>query len=346
MSPSSDAVAGPGDVVLVTGATGFIGRRVVARLRERGFSRIRCLTRASNAFGDGSGDGPGEFELVQGNLLSREDCERVAKGVSVVYHLAAARGEKSFSDAFLNSVVTTRNLLDALVQDGCLRRFVNVSSFTVYTERGEVLDESAPVEPKPALRGEAYCFAKCRQEEIVQEYGSKHKLPYVILRPGHVYGPGNEGISSRVGIGTFGIFLHLGGSNRVPLSYVDNCAEAIVLAGITPGIDQEIINVLDDDLPTSRDFLRLYKQNVRRFFSLSLPKGLSYALCAAWEDYSSWSQGQLPPAYNRRLWSAYWKRGDFSNARLKEKLSWRPTVSTAEGLRRYFASCREKLRHA
>ena len=58
----------------------------------------------------------------------------------------------------------------------------------------------------------------------------------------------------------FGIFLHLGGSNPIPFTYVDNCADAIVLAGLTPGVDGEVFNVVDDNLPTSRQFLRLYKQ--------------------------------------------------------------------------------------
>src|SRR5206468_7017915 len=118
-----------------------------------------------------------------------------------------------------------------------------------------VLDESCPMEGQPELRGDAYTFAKVKQDEIVEEYGKKSGIPYVIVRPGVVYGPGNESIHGRVGIGTFGVFLHLGGSNTVPLTYVDNCAEAIVLAGLKPGVDGEVFNVVDDNLPSSRRFL-------------------------------------------------------------------------------------------
>ena len=182
----------------------------------------------------------------------------------------------------MNSVVTTRNLLDAARRHGCLRRFVNVSSFAVYDgtsrRRRRLLDESCPLEPHPELRGDAYCFAKVKQDELVGEYGARFGIPYVIVRPGYVYGPGNEAITGRVGIGTFGIFLHLGGSNTLPLTYVDNCAEAIVLAGVTAGIDGEVFNVVDDDLPSSRQFLGLYKRNVRHFRSIYLPHAVSYAL--------------------------------------------------------------------
>ena len=131
------------------------------------------------------------------------------------------------------------------------------------------------MEQSPALRGEAYCFAKVEQDEIVAEYGRKMGIPYTIVRPGQVYGPGNEGISGRVGIGTFGIFLHLGGSNRIPFTYVDNCADAIALAGLKKGTDGQIFNVVDDDLPSSRKFLRLYKQNVKNFPSVYIPHFMS-----------------------------------------------------------------------
>ncbi|HXJ71471.1 MAG TPA: NAD-dependent epimerase/dehydratase family protein, partial [Candidatus Dormibacteraeota bacterium] len=106
----------PTDPLLVTGAAGFIGARVVRNLIERGFRRIRCFTRRSDQTmrnnAAGWRDAPG-VEVIHGNLLSPEDCGRAAANVGLIYHLAAGRGEKSFPDAFMNSVVTTRNLLEA-----------------------------------------------------------------------------------------------------------------------------------------------------------------------------------------------------------------------------------------
>jgi nucleoside-diphosphate-sugar epimerase len=225
-----------------------------------------------------------------------------------------------------------------------------VSSFAVYTNtrkpRRRILDESCPVENQPALRGDAYSFAKIKQDELVTDYGRRFGIPFVIVRPGYVYGPGNEAISGRVGISTFGIFLHLGGSNTIPLTYVDNCAEAIALAGLTPAVDGEVFNVVDDNLPSSRKFLRLYKRNVGHFRSLYVPHGLSYALCYLWERYCAWSQGQLPLAFSRKRWHSVWKKTRYSNDKLKTRLGWKPTVSMAEGLQRYFESCRDKKQHA
>jgi nucleoside-diphosphate-sugar epimerase len=346
----ADFIIGLDDLVLVTGATGFIGSRVVETLLERGFRNLRCLTRPSSDVSrlEGLGARRGDavrLEVIKGNLLSALDCAGAVDGAAVIYHLATSRDGRSYPDAFMNSVVTTRNLLDAARHGGSLRRFVNISSLAVYTNtqkpRGRVLDETCPIETHPALRGDAYCFSKVKQDEIVVDYGKRFGLPYVIVRPGYVYGPGKVGITSRVGIGTFGVFLHLGGSNRIPFTFVDNCADAIVLAGVQKSIDNDVFNIVDDDLPSSRQFLRQYKRNVRRFTSLYVPHAMSYVLCYLWERYSTWSEGQLPPVFNRRHWHAFWKQTRYTNDKLKTRVGWTPRVSSQEGLRRYFEACRD-----
>jgi len=342
------SIIGPDDRILVTGASGFIGSRLLERLVDHGCRNLCAFVRPSSAMGAlealaGRMPSESRLDIVSGNLLSREDCARACAGVTVVFHLAAARGEKSIPDAFMNSVVTTRNLLDACRQVPTLRRFVNISSFAVYTNRGtrgRLLDESCEVEARAHARGDAYSFAKIKQDALVTEYGRRFGIPCVIVRPGYVYGPGKDAITGRVGIGTFGVFLHLGGGNTVPFTYVDNCAEAIWLAGVTPGVEGEVFNVVDDDLPSSRQFLRLYKRHVRRFTSLYVPHALSYALCRLWEGYSRWSHGQLPAVYNRWLWHASWKKTHYTNHRAKALLGWSPSVPMAEGLARYFAACR------
>ena len=350
----TDFVVGRDECILVTGATGFIGSRLVESLLEHGVRKLRCLVRPSSNVDQiktiASRYPEAEVDLITGNLLSGEDCYVATKDVAIIFHLAAGTGQKSFADAFMNSVVTTRNLLEAAVRQQCLRRFVSVSSFSVYSNThkrlGRLLDESCPLEEHPELRGEAYCFAKVKQDKIVVEYCEKFRVPYVIVRPGYVYGPGKQVHTGRIGIDTFGMFLHLGGSNPVPFTYVDNCAEAIALSGLTKGIDGEVFNIVDDDLPSSREFLRRQKSEVRRFTSLYVPHMVSYAMCYMWERYSGWSQGQLPPVFNRRRWHAYWKETHYSNKKLKSRVGWTPKVSMAEGLRRYFDSCRNGKDHA
>src|SRR5215472_14465554 len=108
-------IVGKDDLLLVTGAAGFIGSRVVQNLLDRGFRNIRCFARsAGKATGITTNHrGGARVEVFVGNLQSIEDCIAASKGAAVIFHLAAGRGEKSFPEAFMNSVVTTRNLLEA-----------------------------------------------------------------------------------------------------------------------------------------------------------------------------------------------------------------------------------------
>jgi len=338
----------PGDHILVTGSNGFIGAKVVEKLLEYGFANLRCFVRPSSRVERlrqvlGQFPAGKNVDLVTGDLLSRDDCRKAAEGVSIIYHLAAGM-EKSFAGAFMNSALATRNLMDAFLQFGKTKRFVNISSFAVYSNlglrRGALLDENCPLEDAPQKRFDAYGFGKLKQEELVREYGEKYKLPYVILRPGYVFGPGKTELNGRVGINTFGFFIQVDGSHLLPLAFVDNCAEAIVLAGLKAGVDGEVFNVVDDDLLTSGQFLREYKKKDRRF-SVRIPYSVAYALSLLWEKYSNWSKGQLPPVFNGRRCAAEWKGNRYSNQKLHDRLGWKPKVNMEDAMASFLAQFEE-----
>ena len=106
----SEYIINKSDPVLVTGANGFIGSRVVEALLELGFQHVRCIARSSKGRSrlealariDGVGS---RMEIITGNLLSPQDCISAARNAKVIFHLAAGRGEKSFPDAFANSEI-------------------------------------------------------------------------------------------------------------------------------------------------------------------------------------------------------------------------------------------------
>ncbi len=338
------------DLFVVSGASGFIGSKVVESLLLLGFRRIRALVRPGSdlrrierlreAFPEV------RVDLCEGNLLSAQYCSKAVENAAVVVHCAAGMAHKSYAEMYLNSVVTTRNLLDAAASCAALSRFVSISSFAVYSNldlpKGSLLDETSPLETDPTGRHDPYCFAKLAQEELVWEYARERSLPVVVMRPGAVYGPGGDPISSRVGIGTFGVFIRVGGSHAIPLAYVDNCADAIALAGVVEGVDGEVFNVVDDDLPSGREFLRMYKQRVRDVRSIYIPFGAFYLLSCLWEEYSHRSEGQLPPVFNRRKSAANWKGNKYSNEKMKKLLGWHQRVPTREGLSRHFDYLRSK----
>jgi nucleoside-diphosphate-sugar epimerase len=255
--------------------------------------------------------------------------------VDVVYHLAAALGG-TCSTLVLNTVVPTRVLVEsaAAMQVG---RFVLVSSMGVYgthsLRTGAALDESTPVDVHPELR-DPYTLSKIRQEAVAWQAREQLGLPLVVVRPGVIYGPGRSLLTSRVGLSIGSLLLQMGGSQTLPYTYVDNCAEAIRQAGIVPGIEGEVFNVVDNDLPTGRKILKVLRHHGQRIRLIWIPRPAIGVLAAMYAWYSDWSQGQLPAVLSRYKSSAIWKPLRYPNAKSRNKLNWSPAISTEEGLRR------------
>jgi nucleoside-diphosphate-sugar epimerase len=326
---------------LVTGATGFLGGAFVARLLAHDGDRIRALARPGSRTTvlERLAAGHDRLSLVRGSLNSPEAALAALDDADVVYHLAAGTGGAA-ADLFLNTVVASKNLLEAMLRRPRPPKLVLVSSFGVYgtagMRRGALVDEDAPLEPNPERR-DLYSQAKLRQEKLFREYRDRYGFSLVVLRPGVIYGPGGTAISSRVGLSVPGLFLHLGGQNALPLTYVDNCAEAIVVAGERSPGDGQAYNVVDDDLPTCADYLRQYQSEVRTLRAVRLPYPFTRALSWLCERYHEHSEGQLPAFFTCYRSATTWGGNRFSNAKLRN-LGWQPIVSTEEGLRRNFAA--------
>jgi nucleoside-diphosphate-sugar epimerase len=111
-------IIGRDDLILVTGATGFIGSRLVQTLVGQGFRNLRCFARPSTDVVKVEAllrlRSSARVEVLKGNLLSRAECIAATADGAVVFHLAAGTGMESFPDAFMNSVLTTRTSWKAL----------------------------------------------------------------------------------------------------------------------------------------------------------------------------------------------------------------------------------------
>lgn len=331
--------------ILVTGSGGFLGVHVVERLLAHGQSDIRCFLRdkskSARLEAMAAGYSGCNVEICYGNLKSRADCARALVDVEIVIHLAAGL-KGAPAELFVDSVVTSRNLLEALgarIEPPIAKtRVVLVSSFGVYgvvaLGRGAFVDESTPLEANPERR-DPYSHSKLRQEQLVREYQEKLGFELVVLRPGVIYGPGGGAFSNRVGIQVGPVFAHMGGSNLLPLSYVENCAEAIVVAATHPDAAGQAYNVHDDEMPTAAQYLQAYKKHVKKLRSIRLPYFATSFLAGRLEGYHRRSQGQLPAIITRYKAAAAWAGNTFSNAKLRG-LGWRPLVSTHDGMMRTF----------
>ena len=331
--------------ILVTGATGFLGGALIERLLAHGEDDIlvtaRPGSRRSQIEAAAARYPRARVGYVQANLIARADAARAVESVDVVYHLAASlRGAPA--DMFLNTVVASKNLLEAI---GPRRvRVVLVSSFSVYgvagLPRGALVNEQTPLETAPEKR-DLYGHVKLRQELLCRELAARNGQDLVVLRPGVIYGPGGSAFSSRVGLNLFGLFLHLGGHNLLPLSYLDNCAEAIAVAGRAPAAAGQVYNLHDDDLPTCKAYLDEYKKQVRPLLSVPVPYPALALLSIAVERYHRWSHGQLPAIFTPYKSATTWGGNRFDNGKIKA-LGWRQLVPTAEAMRRTFAWLREQ----
>jgi nucleoside-diphosphate-sugar epimerase len=236
-------IAGP---VLVTGATGFIGRRLVARLLERGVA-VRALV-----LPDDAGGLDARAELVRGSIERAEDVRRAAGGAATVMHLAAIVGD--WGDAALFRAVTvegTRNVLQA-VEPGA--RVILASSVVVYGDAigRDVCDEDHAF-GRPLGN---YSRSKQDQEWLAFEIAAARGVSLSALRLVNVYGAGSRNwvdevlVQLRRGVPT----LVDGGDRNAGLCHVEHAVDAFVLAAQTPAAAGRVYNICDGSDVTWRRY--------------------------------------------------------------------------------------------
>ena len=231
--------------VLVTGGTGFIGGRLAERLSFEHAADVVILRRdwrravwASRL----------PARMVEGDVTDPASLARAMDGCQVVFHCA-------MSDLRTNRD-GTRNVLEAAEVAG-VERMVHLSTVGVHGPNPpDNADESAPL----TSVGDAYGDSKIAAEQVITEFTRTHRLGVVILRPTFVWGPRSEGFTlepiRQIRAGTWQLVDQgLGSCHAV---YIDNLVDAIVLAGVVPGIDGEAFLVTDDQPCTWADFFMAY----------------------------------------------------------------------------------------
>jgi len=322
--------------LLVTGANGFLGSRVVSAALDRGHEVLAMVRPASGvpaAWADHAG-----VEIVRADLRSRRGLADVLKGADTVLHLAAAKSGDLYAQ-LAGTVVATENLLAAMTEAE-IPRIVHVSTFSVYDYRSirGTLDESSPLEPHPDDRDD-YAKTKLLQERMVRKHCEANGIAFTVLRPGVVFGPGNEW-TARLGF-TFGKNWFLTGLwARLPLTYVDNCAEALVLAAEVPEAVGETFNVVDDEHPGQRAYAKELQRHTRpRPRLVPIPwtvmRGLA-GLATLWNKVFFRGRGKVPGIFVPAKLLPRSKPLRYTNAKLRRVLGWEPKIGWREGLARCF----------
>ncbi|AFY35739.1 NAD(P)-dependent oxidoreductase [Calothrix sp. PCC 7507] len=321
--------------LLVTGASGFLGQYVVAEALRRGH-QVRAVVRKQTQLPWLSHP---SVELIRWDLQQHPTPVDALHGVDAVIHLAAAK-QGDFDTQYGSTVVATEKLIGAMVAAKVLR-LVAISSFSVFdylsVPVGETINEDSPLEREPKQR-DVYAQTKLLQENIIRDFQQKSGGQVTILRPGMVYGRDylwNACLGVKV---SDRLWIRIGGQAQMPLTYVENCADAIVAAAESPAAIGQTLNIVDDDLPTQN----VYADKLKNLLSPS-----PYTIPISWMVSNLVAQtfwlgnklllagkiklpGILVPA---RL-HARFKPLSYSNIRAQQVLTWQPKYSLDAALAR------------
>ena len=320
--------------VLVTGATGFLGSHLASALAARG-DTVRALSRG--IVGE-SRRQEANIEIVRGDLKDKDSLREAIAGVDVVCHAAAAmRG--SWREHAETTIQGTKWMLK-LSQEAGVKRFIHISSITIYRtwdrESKALIDETCPWDPYPERLG-PYAYSKVEAEKHAFRY-LWQGLPVVVIRPGIIYGPGGRVMHPNVGyFVTKKLFLLVGGGDiPLPLTYVDNTVDGILLAMSNDRAIGQVYNLVDDATITQREFLDRYKTSVNgRFVTLSLPLPLLLAGAVLARQLKRFGMTSI-------VTTAYGLNAQYANVRFdagkaRRELGWHPRVALDEGLRCTFS---------
>lgn len=316
---------------LVTGGTGFLGRRIVERLLDEG-RPVTVLSR--RVAGDLAAQG---VRFIRASLSDINAVEEACEGVGTVFHVAAKVGVwGGYNDFFLSNVLGTRAVLS-----GCRKhqvpRLVYTSTPSVVFNGKDLAgaDESLPMTTRCPC---AYPLTKAMAELDVRDANSP-TLRTVALRPHLIWGVNDRNLIPRiVSAARQGKLRIVGnGKNRVDLVHVDNVVEAHLLAegallGDDPVAAGKAYFITNGEPVVLWDWINallqaIGEQPIRRSVSMTSAY-LMGSLCeAAWKVLPMKGEPPMTRFVATELAKDHW----FNIDAARRDLGYEPAVSMAEG---------------
>lgn len=313
-------------IVAVTGGTGFIGERLVARLVEHGHV-VRLLTRRSVPLFE-------KLPLLEVHLCDlvtagTEELSIILDGVDVLYHCAAENND--CGKMIATNVDGTRNLARAAA--GKIKHWVQLSSVGVYgTHTDGMITEETPIAPM-----NVYEISKAAAEDIVIEAASRNSFSYSILRPSKVYGLGmrNRILFQLISLIDRRAFFFIGKAGAsANYIHVDDVVEGLVRCGSLSTAKNRIFNISDHR--TIEDFVSIISRSLcKPVPRLRIPESLARIIARM--------TASIPnnPLTQQRI-NAMVKRAVYSSAKIEVELGYRHRVSMEYGLSELVGSWKRK----
>jgi nucleoside-diphosphate-sugar epimerase len=321
--------------VLVTGATGGLGRNAVDALLEKGVE-VRASGRNTEVGKRLSAQGA-QFVPLDLGACSSSDATRLVAGVDTVWHCAALSspwGKRSEYAAA--NVIATRKLAEAAAKSG-VARFIHVSTAAVYFDYRHRYD--IPESFRPTTYVNAYAFSKAEAERCVQDVSMRFSdMRSVILRPRAIFGRYDQVLIPRL----YRLLterrgrlpLPRGGAVTIDITYVENVVHAMWLATVGANIPSgAVINITNHEPVVLRDALRqLFETELRRPFNvISLPYPLLAAAAAGLQAISCITRKE--PSLSPYSVGALSYDMTLDNQTSRQLLGYVPPVRLADGIR-------------
>ena len=315
---------------LLTGSTGYLGRHLAARLRERGRT-LRALVRV----GTDLQRIPEEIEeVVWGGVEDPAALARATHGIHTVFHVAARVSSGGSRDSFeRDNVTATEDLLEA-AEAAHVQRLVYVSSAGIYgaDASADQITENTPLDPAIEKRG-AYAWSKATADEKVRAFGRDSNIDVIIIRPGILYGceakpflgrltfPVPRGRGRRIVVGSPNALL--------PLTHVDNACDAILLAA-ERGQRGAAYNVVDGEARQGQYLDLLANNGVAQVRPTYVPPAVFSPLALGCEIVTRLTGRSLPLTRYKLRRATESLRYDTRAAR--EDLGWTPALDLDSGV--------------
>jgi nucleoside-diphosphate-sugar epimerase len=328
--PSTKKAAETGRV-MVTGGGGFLGSAIVKRLVAQG-RPVRSFCRRFYSHLERWG-----VEQIQGDIADPNAVAKAFEGISTVFHTAAKPGVwGAYADYHAANVAGTENVLSACRTHG-IECLVHTSSPSVIFDGGhmEGVDESVPY---PSVYHTHYPRTKALAEQLVMA-ASRQGLKAIILRPHLIWGPYDNHLVPRILKRARRLRRVGDGTNRVDTIYIDNAAEAHLLAEkaliAKPHLSGRIYFISQDEpIPLWEMVDRLLTAGgcpkIKRSISAAAAMRIGTVMEWIYRTLKLKGEPQMTRFLAQELSTAHW----FNIRAAREDLGYVPRVSTEEGLKR------------
>jgi len=326
-SSGGNHLALKGKEVLVTGATGFTGKVLVKRLLALG-ANVRAIARQSSDLSPFADD---QIRWFRGDVYDPDTVAKACTGVEYIFHVAAAFRQAKITDEEYSKVhvESTKLLARAVCGSEKFKRFVHVSTMGVHGHiENPPGDENSPYAP-----GDQYQRTKLEAEQWLREYAGQDGLPYTVIRPTGIYGPGDRRLLKVFKMATWPVFPILGnGKCYYHLVHVEDLVEAIVLAAHHEAALFDVFLAGDREPVQLEEMARIVAHEARRKIRVLRIPVTPFFIAADICEAVCKPLGIEPPLYRRRV-AFYTKDRWFDTSKIHQKLGFCCAYSNEHGIR-------------